>query len=266
MSLRKSITRTVTSSATMTAIVEDIAQIGNTQLATVRLQGSGNRMTNLQVVGGQVAVGDSVTVDMSSGSKPYIRPNTPAPTTIDSVEYEEMLDTFEDNTDDIDPTADYATALDKLLKEASKSLVCKIFNGDVIVNTLGATILHANSIAVPMRGIYWVQTIVTVGEGTPSFIFIDLEDIDSGTSYTDDNLIESYYPDNNLIGGVYTYNVSSVVFADEGDIITAGHGGASYWTIDLPSVIQSTESCSQTLSVVLINPGSDIGYNAQRSN
>lgn len=259
MSLRKSINRTVTSSATMEATVEDVAQIGNTQLATVRLRGSGSRMTNLQVVGGTVAVGDSVTVDMATGGKPYVRPNTLEPDTEESPEYEEMLNTFEDNTDDSDPLADYLTELDKLLKQASKAVVCKIVDGEIVTNTLGAVLISPTSIQVPIKGIYWVSGIAEVNEGSIHGTGISLDDLDYDTSWNSDSMNDNYYFSENMIGGNNTHNMSSVFFADAGDIFSVSLLSFSKSPGGFPSMI------SKEITVVLINPGNGIGYNPDRS-
>jgi hypothetical protein len=54
----------------MYAMVEE----SNLGLATVRLGGTGSRMTNLSTVGGQVQAGDTVIVDWSAGVDPIVRP------------------------------------------------------------------------------------------------------------------------------------------------------------------------------------------------
>jgi hypothetical protein len=243
----------------MTAIVEGVAQIDNTQLATVRLQGSGSRMTNLQVVGGSVAVGDTVTVDMASGGKPYVRPNTPEATTIDSDEYEEMMDSFEDNTDDQNPLADYPTELDKLLSKASKAVVCKVVNGEIVINTLGAELVSPTSIRVPIRGIYWTLGISEVNEGSMYSIGIDLDDLDYDTSWNSDTMYDDYYFSENMIGSNNMHNISSVFYADAGDTFSITLSGFAISPGGFPSVVSSEAT------VVLINPGNGIGYNPYRS-
>jgi len=281
MSLRKLVTRTVTSSATMVATVENIAQIGNTQLATVRLQGSGNRMTNLQVVGGKVTVGDTVIVDTSSGM-PYIRPNTPTPTTEDSEAYTDMNDSLGENSDDDNPDTDEISPLDKILETAGKALVTKLWASrdtepggviefdTAIVNTLSASIISGRAyyfsnytgIQAPISGIYLIQAIIGIGESTEkngrASLHIGVDDIDDLTNgWSDEEWDEWYYIPTNGIGGVMVYNIQTVIYADSGD----GMFCTYEWESNDDSIIVSDPNQKYPLlTAVLLRPGNS-GYN-----
>lgn len=68
--LRESVRKTIDTGAATWAVVESF-QLG---LATVRLTNNGARLTNLNVMGGNVNIGDLVIVDYSAGVKPIVRP------------------------------------------------------------------------------------------------------------------------------------------------------------------------------------------------
>jgi len=70
MSIRRTVRKALESGTTMYAKVEEV----NLGLATVRLGGTGRRMTNLSTVGGQVQKDDTVIVDWSAGINPIVRP------------------------------------------------------------------------------------------------------------------------------------------------------------------------------------------------
>lgn len=68
--LRRRVRQTHRSGVYTYAVVESVI-LG---YATVRLAGSGARMTSLPVIGKAVAVGDTVVVDSSAGGRPVVRP------------------------------------------------------------------------------------------------------------------------------------------------------------------------------------------------
>jgi len=70
MSIRRTVRKALESGTTMYAKVEEV----NLGLATVRLGGTGRRMSNLSTVGGEVQKNDTVIVDWSAGINPIVRP------------------------------------------------------------------------------------------------------------------------------------------------------------------------------------------------
>lgn len=257
MSLRRAVNRTVTSSSTSRGTIEDVALINHTQIVSVVLSGSTRRITGLQVVGGKVSIGDSVTIDFSSGGHPYVRPNTLESSAEISDEYSDMNDDIEDNTTNDNPDFDWESALNKLMKEAPKCFGIKVVDGAVVFNSIGAS-YSRGTIYTPISGIYWVQVTATVGEGTPGSPSIEMIDmIDDKDSY--DDVDEPYYPDpdSSLFGGDNIFNISSVVYSEEFDVISGGVGSGFWVTVPCADI-------ANEITAILLCTSEHIGYNDYR--
>jgi len=275
MSLRKAITRTVTSSATTTGVVEDIATIADTQLVSVIINNSNRRMTGLQVVGGQVAVGDTVIIDFTGGAKPYVRPNTQNPNISETAEYEDMNDILQDNSDEVNPDTDGESYLDRILKTATKAKVARLWASQggtyypiwntFITNTMGVSLSNAYGyygIVANITGIYYISYTVTFGEGCPGIPIVGVYDNNYDYSAWWNGWYHGLFIDKNLEGGGRTINISTVQYAREGDYI---YGDMAYntWmsTQIMSTIVSNPDHSSPVLSVVLLNTSSGIGLN-----
>jgi hypothetical protein len=258
MSLRRSVIRSVNSSATSQGTIEDIALINHTQIVSVILVNSNRRITGLQVVGGRVSIGDSVTIDFSSGGHPYVRPNTPEEEEA-SIAYEKVAEITEDSEPKDNIPFDWELELQKLLQEAPKCFGIKVVDGVAVFNSIGAS-YSGGTIYTPIPGIYWVQVTATVSEGTPGGAVVQMIDmIDDKNS--DDTVYDIYYPDpdSGLIGGDNIFSMSSVVYSEKSDMIIGGVG-SGFW-VKVPCSDVANE-----ITAILLVPSSQlyIGYNDWR--